>query len=220
MVGALSASHCPRARGAPDPRRLVVCTAVVVAHAAVLALLTEDERRQSKQTREQAPPMVWLLPSPSTSAVPEVARVAASKRLRTASAPPRSAGPPPPPPVAAPPPPLESPAAPRIDWHAETGSAAARQLARDGETSRQASALAPPTAPQSLKDERRAPQFGWDYAATHRVEYTPGGALYINLNDRCIFAFPFLFVCKLGEATPANGNLFQHAKDPPAAGTR
>lgn len=224
MVGALSASHCPRAGGAPDPRRLIVFVAVVVAHAAALVLLSEEERGQLNEPREQPPPMVWLLlPSGSagvsanTNAPP---RAPAAARLRTASAPPRSASPAPASPVETQPLPVESPAVPQIDWHAQTRSAAARQLTRDATQRRQESALAHPSTPESFTDARRAPQFGWDYAATHRVEYTPGGALYINLNDRCIFAFPILVLCKIGEGAPANGNLFQHDREAPAAGTQ
>ena len=226
MVAALSASLCLRARGTADPRRSIVFVAVVVAHAAALVLLSEDVRGPAELGAQQ-PPMVWLLlPSRSggvstnTTAAP---RAPAATRVRSASAPPRSARPLPAP-VEMRPPPVETPAAPRIDWQAETGSAVARQLARDAArdatTQRQESALAHPTAPESLTDAPRAPQFGWDYAATHRVEYTSRGALYVNLNDRCIYAFPILVLCKIGEGASAKGDLFQHARDAPTRGAQ
>jgi hypothetical protein len=220
MVGAPSASHCLRARGAHDSRRLIVFFAVVAAHTAALILLAKGERGQPNGTRDQAPPMVWLiLPSlsadPSPTVQPEVIPA-----TRLASVPRQRVSPPPPSPVETPPRPAESPAAPHIDWHSQTGSAAARQLAREAEKSRQESALAPPSAPTTLRDAPRARQFGWDYAATHRVQYTPNGALYINLTDRCIYAFPILVLCKIGEGAPPNGNLFQHARDAASGGAQ
>src|SRR5690349_6188955 len=43
-----------------DPRRPIVLTAVVLAHAAVLVLLTKGQGR-TPERREQEPPMAWLL---------------------------------------------------------------------------------------------------------------------------------------------------------------
>ena len=56
--------------------------------------------------------------------------------------------------------------------------------------------------------------FGWDYAATHRIEVRPGGTI-MNLSDRCAIAFiPFpIPFCRIG-AIPVNGNLFKHMSDP------
>ena len=59
------------------------------------------------------------------------------------------------------------------------------------------------------------PEFRWDYAATHRLESTPGG-LIINLSDRCLIVtngLMLLPLCRIGEI-PAHGDLFAHMDDP------
>ena len=59
-----------------------------------------------------------------------------------------------------------------------------------------------------------APRFGWDYAATHRVQQLPEGGLLINLNDRCavvLYVLP-IPVCKIGHI-PVDGGLFDHLHD-------
>lgn len=64
----------------------------------------------------------------------------------------------------------------------------------------------------------KPPQFGWDYAATHRIESIPGGGLAVNLNDNCeLILFPLPFIgCAIGKK-PANGDLFKHMRDPSQA---
>jgi hypothetical protein len=112
-------------------------------------------------------------------------------------------------------------AAPRspldIDWSAEAAIAAQHQTD-----------LAAAPGPRSLDDHHgRKPhqglnssgpyQFGWDYAATHRVE-TSQGVPIIHLGDRCVVGFllmlPF-FGCGFGGEIPVNGDLFKHMHDPP-----
>ena len=59
-----------------------------------------------------------------------------------------------------------------------------------------------------------APEFGWDYASTHRLEALPQGGMLLNLNDRCaivIYGFIFPF-CRIGRI-PVNGHLFDHMHD-------
>ena len=61
----------------------------------------------------------------------------------------------------------------------------------------------------------QAPEFGWEYARTHRVEVLPEGGVVINLSDRCVLVlapFPFPF-CGIG-TKPANGNLFKNMNRP------
>jgi len=61
-----------------------------------------------------------------------------------------------------------------------------------------------------------APEFGWDYARTHRVESLRDGGVLINLNDNCvivIYVVVPLVGCKIGRL-PANGHLFDHMRDP------
>lgn len=64
----------------------------------------------------------------------------------------------------------------------------------------------------------RAPhrhRFGWDYAATHRIEELPTGGILVMLNDHCALVFaPLPFGgCALG-GIKANGNLFKHMDEP------
>jgi hypothetical protein len=70
-----------------------------------------------------------------------------------------------------------------------------------------------PHTPSTHTDKR--PQFGWDYAATHRVEAIPEGGLIIHLNDNCVLIlFPLPFgECAIGKRK-ANGDLFKHMNDP------
>jgi hypothetical protein len=62
----------------------------------------------------------------------------------------------------------------------------------------------------------RGPEFGWDYAHTHRITPAEGGGLLIALNDRCtifIFLFPMIG-CSIGHQPPANGDLFEFMHKP------
>lgn len=61
-----------------------------------------------------------------------------------------------------------------------------------------------------------APPFGWDYAATHRVQALPEGGVLIMLNDHCALVIFVVFPiagCKIGRI-PANGQLFENVHDP------
>lgn len=58
-------------------------------------------------------------------------------------------------------------------------------------------------------------EFGWYYAATHRMEPLRGGGTIINLTDRCmivIYVLP-IPVCRMGDLPPPNGRLFDHMRD-------
>jgi hypothetical protein len=62
----------------------------------------------------------------------------------------------------------------------------------------------------------RGPEFGWDYAHTHRVTQAEGGGLLIALNDRCtifIFLLPMIG-CSIGHQPPANADLFKYMHKP------
>lgn len=61
-----------------------------------------------------------------------------------------------------------------------------------------------------------APAFGWDYAATHRLEPLRTGGMVIHLTDRCVLVvYGFLLFpgCALGRI-PANGHLFDDMRAP------
>lgn len=63
-----------------------------------------------------------------------------------------------------------------------------------------------------------APEFGWDYARTHRVEALPEGGMLLNLSDRCalvIYGFLIIPGCRIGRI-PANGHLFERMRDGPS----
>ena len=68
--------------------------------------------------------------------------------------------------------------------------------------------------PQQPARAAAVPEFGWDYASTHRLQALPQGGMLINLNDRCGLVFyGFLFpFCRIGRI-PVNGHLFDHMRD-------
>ena len=95
---------------------------------------------------------------------------------------------------------------PRVDWDAELARAA--EAAAAGAARPKPKDFGFPAAEAPLA---KRPQFGWDYAATHRIQPIDGGELLVNLNDNCAMVFlplPFVF-CKPGHK-PANGELFRH----------
>jgi hypothetical protein len=101
---------------------------------------------------------------------------------------------------------------PPVDWADELN-----QAAKNATADKSAQAPRDFGFPQLPSAPAKAPQFDWDYAATHRVEQIPEGGILINLNDRCVlilFPFPFM-ACRIGDM-PANGELFKHMGDPAA----
>jgi hypothetical protein len=70
-----------------------------------------------------------------------------------------------------------------------------------------------PHSPAAKPD--KPAQFGWDYAATHRIESLPEGGLLVHLDDNCVLVlFPLPFIgCGIGK-NKANGELFEHMRDP------
>jgi hypothetical protein len=99
---------------------------------------------------------------------------------------------------------------PPPDWAGEL-SRAARDAASDELTRRTRDFGFPHPSSAPAK----APQFGWDYVATHRVESIPEGGLLLHLNENCVLVLlPLPFVgCGIGRK-PANGDLFEHMQDP------
>jgi hypothetical protein len=106
-----------------------------------------------------------------------------------------------------------------VDWRGQLESATERQLAREAEQRKRASALGPPKAPASLAAAQPSSGWdGWDFAATHRYTTTSEGRPYININDHCTLTFPFFdskmyrFGCNIGTLPPRT-DLFQHMRD-------
>lgn len=93
-----------------------------------------------------------------------------------------------------------------VDWAKEAALAAGHQIEDEAAAQHARSARPPPAAPQ----------FGWDYAATHRIQANPGGGLVINVSDRCAIAIVLPVVlggCRIGKIE-ARGDLFAHLHDP------
>jgi len=107
-----------------------------------------------------------------------------------------------------------------IDWAAEASGAAERWVGLDEEARRRARRFgAPPPAAAFVPTPRRL-TFGWNYAATHRVEALPGGGTIVHLNDSCalvIFVVIPMIGCSLGKV-PARADLFEHLHDPAPSG--
>jgi hypothetical protein len=105
------------------------------------------------------------------------------------------------------------------DWRVQAALTAQANalhiVAAEDNAARQAAALTARFKP--LPGPRvRGPEFGWDYAATHRITRPQGGGLLIALNDRCaifIFLLPMIG-CSIGPQPPANGDLFKYMHKP------
>ena len=99
---------------------------------------------------------------------------------------------------------------PPPDWAAELSRAARDAVSNESSQNPRAFGHAYPSAATPDKPA----QFGWDYAATHRVEHIPGGGLLLHINDNCaLVLFPLPLVgCAIGKRR-ANGELFEHMRD-------
>ena len=114
---------------------------------------------------------------------------------------------------------LLGPPSPAPDWRMQAGVTAEANalhiVEAEDKSARQAAALTAHFKP--LPGPRvRGPEFGWDYAATHRITHPQGGGLLIALNDRCaifIFLLPMIG-CSIGPQPPANGDLFKYMHKP------
>ena len=107
----------------------------------------------------------------------------------------------------------------KADWRAQaevTAQTNALQIVEAEDTAaRRAAALTSHFKP--LPGPRlRGPQFGWDYAPTHRITHAEGGGFIVALNDRCailIFLIPMIG-CSIGQLPPPNGDLFKYMHKP------
>jgi hypothetical protein len=198
--------------------RLPALAVVAAAHALVVfGLLLLARVHPAAVSPQESPAFAWLLPPAGpTSSHPSRASPPA-QRVR-----PRG-------PAIAPAQPLlpEAPAAAQpeqpngaIDWTAEASGAAERWVQQDEEARRQARRFSAPPPVAAFLPTPRHPAFGWNYAATHRVEAVPGGGTIIHLNDGCslvIFVVFPMIGCSLGKP-PARGDLFEHMHAPAGSG--
>jgi hypothetical protein len=189
----------------------VLCTIAVVLglHLTVVWLLLATSRVVSRQTESQSLEIVFIARPPVLLESNYTGRM-----LENASPRRRDAANPLPMPPAVPQEDEDNAIHPPTDWASEL-SRAARDAASDNLTQRPRDFgfPHPPSAPT------KAPQFGWDYTATHRVESIPEGGLLLHLNENCVLVlFPLPFVgCGIGKKK-ANGDLFEHMHDPAQSG--
>jgi len=103
---------------------------------------------------------------------------------------------------------------PPIDWDGELDRAArdAASLADSPQAREFGFPRAAPPAPE-------APEFAWSQTQTHRIDILPDGGMLVNISSHCfIIINPFPFpICRPGKM-PANGDLFEHMRDPAQAG--
>jgi hypothetical protein len=96
------------------------------------------------------------------------------------------------------------------DWSEELQLAAKDSLAKELAQKQHESDFSH-TFPRKPK---KAQEFAWNYAATHRVEAIPQGGILIHLGDHCVLVLiPLPIVgCGIGKI-PVNGDLFEHTQD-------
>jgi hypothetical protein len=212
--------------GAPDRRSrrrhrrvqiLLIVALVVGLHAGVIVILLARPVRIAALLEKPATEVIYLPQTRVTAAVVPEAPNRDVRHSVNASARAESSGKPPAlellrsPARKAPSaenPPAETP--PAVDWVGEIAAQAARTTTS---TTRQFKDFGFPRSGEPAS--ARAPEFGWDYAHTHRVESLPGGGIVINLNDNCVLLlFPLPFAaCAVGKK-PANWELFKDMRTP------
>jgi hypothetical protein len=187
-------------------RTQVSCTiaAVLGLHLTVVWLLLATSRVVSRPTESQSLEIVFIARPPVLLESNFTRRVLENATPRR-----RDAANPLPMPYAVPQEDENNAIHPPTDWASEL-SRAARDAASDELRQKPRDFGFPHPSPAPPK----APQFGWDYAATHRVESIPEGGLLLHLNENCVLVlFPLPFVgCGIGRK-PANGDLFDHMQD-------
>ena len=200
--------------------RTVTFVVVIAIHAVFFFLFAERWSPADRASEPQAPTILVFLPMPvSTRPVEPVVPSPLTPRAARPAAPKAPAPVRPEPKQQIP----SSTPTPAPDWRAEAGIAANGVLEAEQRNRDRPSPLAPhdfsAVVPGSTDTSK--PKFGWYYAGTHRVQGTPGGALIVNINDRCAVAFLFIFpfpVCKVGKMPAARSDLFEHMNEVPAAG--
>jgi hypothetical protein len=192
-------------------RRIQVLCAIVVVlglHLTVVWLLLATSRVVSRRTESQALEIVFIARPPVLLESNFTRRVLENATPRR-----RAAADPLPMPRVVPQEDEDNAIHPPTDWAGEL-SRAAGDAASDELTQkpRDFGFPRPPSAPA------KASRFGWDYAATHRVESIPGGGLLFHLNENCVLVLlPLPFGgCAIGRKK-ANGDLFEHMHDPVAS---
>jgi hypothetical protein len=186
-------------------RTQVLCTiaAVVGLHVMVVWMLWAASQGLTRRTERQGLEITFIARPPADNLAGRRIESATPRRRATAN---------PLPMLPAAPREEESNAIhPPIDWAGELSRAA--QDASSQESAQKPRDFGFPHPPSAHADEH--PQFGWDYAATHRVEAIPSGGLIVHLTDNCVLVLlPLpLGACAIGKRK-ANGDLFKHMNEP------
>jgi hypothetical protein len=195
--------------------RVIVCAAVVLLHAGLYLVLTSlrlrIEPEESAGVPESLPITLAMMPdapAPQPGHAVRQRPQAPAGRMRATPAEPGTEA------ITAPPLP------PPTDWAAEAARAADSQVQAQMAREHPRSELAPRGQPLA-GSEPRAPAFGWDESATHRIQPAGGGVTLVHINERCGIAFylvvPFAGACALGKLD-ARGDLFKHMHDAPKMG--
>jgi hypothetical protein len=186
-------------------RFLLTIALVLGLHLTIISLLVATTRRTTTGGTSEAIEIVFYpLPTPSNESKPTVRRAESAAVVRQgkhnaparADLSPRSS---------------EQGGTPAsVDWANEL-TRAARDAVPEGSTQNSRDFGFPHRPAASASNP---PQFGWDYAATHRIESIPEGGLLVHLNDNCVLVlFPLPFVgCGIGKRK-ANAHLFDHMHD-------
>jgi hypothetical protein len=196
--------------------RIPVLAAVVAAHAGALLVLLAETRTRDVRGESEASPLLVMLFEPRERPA-AAARAGRAPRPSPSRHRPRAAAE-----VEVPAPPLPGAPGTAIDWTAEATAAAERETEGAERRARQAQALAPKPNPMFAARPKRH-EFGWNYAATHRVEAGRGGITFIHIGDNCGIALylliPMSFGCAVGKPA-VRGDLFEHMHDPDPAPER
>ena len=191
-------------RTVTQPRRTLAVLAVLLAHGAVLVLLSRAPPSRPATGEDNSPLTLWFLPLPAEAELPREENPGAKRQPRAAASHSNRRSP-----AAAP---SQPPAARPIDWHDEASQAAAATLRARERAQRQAHALDRASGMDEGHGIGVLP-FRWNSWRAHRLEALPG-ALLFHISERCVVAImPFpLPVCALGKIA-VHGDLFEHLKD-------
>jgi len=183
--------------------RLMILAMVFATHLVAVWFLASSQR-WSVKTVSGSLQLLWIDRSPASESRPKPETMPRqTARADTPRRPDRT----PALPSAIPQPNEDNAIHPVPNWSEELKLAAKDSLAKElSQKQHEADfAHAFPTQP------KKAQEFAWNYAATHRVEAIPEGGILIHLGDHCVLALiPLPIVgCAIGKI-PANGDLFEH----------
>lgn len=208
--------------------RVAILVVVVAVHVALIGLFPSFRRLVLPLGEdEEAVTPIFLPPPPNEATVEPILQAPEPRQLEAHGEGPRPAIPAPREnsgPAETPEPASQQPSSSALissepDWRAQaevTAQTNAQHIVEaEDDTARKAAALTSRFKP--LPGPRvHGPEFGWDYAPTHRITHLEGGGFVVPLNDRCavlVFIIPMIG-CSVGYKPPANGDLFKYMHPP------